>query len=152
SPLPSTGGASAPRAERSARTRTRGRHKIRPRLRPYRHRMSARKTFASLAHVLLACHGAAETGSALDRAQRAAGNGEYKKAAELFASAAASESDPERREDAVLHLANIEWRGFRDHAAARARLQKLDMPRAHVELARLAMDLGDFAAARAEAT
>ena len=88
----------------------------------------------------------------LDSALRAAGNGDFKKAAELFPAAIAAETNAERREDAIVRLANIEWRGFRDFDAARARLLKLDTAKAHIELARMAIDRGDFAAARAEGT
>jgi hypothetical protein len=86
----------------------------------------------------------------LDSALRAAGYGEFKKAAELFPAAIAAETNPERREDAIVRLAYIEWRGFHDYDTARARLQKLDTAKAHIELARIAIDLCDFAAARAE--
>jgi len=102
--------------------------------------------------LLLACHGANRgNGSSFERGMRAAGNGDYKKAAALLADAASAEPDRERRNDAIVRLANIEWRGFRDHGAARARLRALDTVDAHVELARIAADLGDFPAARAEA-
>jgi len=96
--------------------------------------------------LLVACTAKAD----LDSAHRAAGNGEFKKAAELFPAAIAAETNPERREDAVVRLAYIEWRGFHDYDAARARLRKLDTAKAHIELAHLAIHLGDFASARAE--
>ena len=105
-----------------------------------------------LALFLLACHGSAEqTGTTLDQAERARGNGQYKKAKELYASAIQTETDAERRENAIVQLANIEWRGFRDAVAARTQLQKLDTTDAHLALARIAVDLGDYTTARAEA-
>lgn len=93
----------------------------------------------------------ASEGSAFDRASRAAAQGVFRDAKELFAVAARTETDPERRERARIRLANIEWRVFREHAAARARLQPVATAPAHTELARLAADLQAFATARAEA-
>src|SRR5204862_2867645 len=52
---------------------------------------------------------------------------------------------------AAIRLANIEWRIFRDHASARARLRKIGSANAHVELARVAVDLHEYALARDEA-
>jgi hypothetical protein len=127
----------------------RRRHKNGGRGAPYRDVM--RKLIA-LTLFLLACHGAAKnSGSAFDRAGSAAGNGNFREARELYAAAAAGDADPERREIAAIRLANIEWRVFREHAAARARLQKIGSANAHIELARVAIDLRDYPTARDEA-
>jgi hypothetical protein len=50
-----------------------------------------------------------------------------------------------------LELAKYEWRVLRDVDTARKRLRQLDTPDAHVVLARIAIERGDFAGARAEA-
>ncbi|HUP60591.1 MAG TPA: hypothetical protein VNA69_09260 [Thermoanaerobaculia bacterium] len=95
-------------------------------------------------------------GDSFDRAASAAGNAKFREAAKLFAEAAASESDPVRRAKAEIRLANIEWRAMRKYDEARARLQRVasgehEQFAARHELARLAIDRKDYAAARAEA-
>jgi hypothetical protein len=99
---------------------------------------------------LLACERAGAE-DPFDRARRAAERGEVREAAKLFAEAAQTETNGERREDAVLRLANIEWRILRETAAARKRLTDLDTAKAHIELSRIALEVKDDATARAEA-
>lgn len=102
----------------------------------------------------LAC-GKAEGGDAYDRAVAAANQGELKKAAELFAEAATSEKDPARRAKAELRAANLEWLVLRNFDAAKVRLQRVaagahEAFEAKLELARIAFEQKDFAAARAQ--
>jgi len=94
--------------------------------------------------------------SAFDRATAAVTKAKFREAATLFADAAANDPDPVRRARAEIRLANIEWRAFRRHADARARLQRVaagthENGRARIELSRVAHDLKDFATARTEA-
>jgi hypothetical protein len=110
--------------------------------------MKARHLFFLL---LFACNGDANGGNAFDRASAAVSQGRYREAAELFATASKTESDPKRRADAELELAKLEWRGFRELGKARARLAKLDAPGARIVAARMAIEQRDYATARVEA-
>jgi len=109
----------------------------------------AKSTLAAIL-LLLSCKRAGAQ-DAFDRAQHAAGRGDVREAAKLFAEAARTETNRERREQAVVHLANIEWRIFRDFGAARKSLQPLESADGLIELSRIALDQHDYAAAVAEA-
>ena len=91
-------------------------------------------------------------GSAFDRAQRAAGAVRMKEALTLFSEAAHNDADPEKREEAEVRAGNIEWRVLHDFDAARTRLRRIGKAMALNELARLAIDRKEYAAAREEAT
>lgn len=107
---------------------------------------------ALIALVLVPANACAdETGTSFERASRAAARSRMHEAAELYALAARNDADPEKRRDAELRLANIEWRVFHDFAAARNRLQTMNSADAHIELARIATEQKDYATARTEA-
>ncbi|HJQ36190.1 MAG TPA: hypothetical protein VKB93_03535 [Thermoanaerobaculia bacterium] len=91
-------------------------------------------------------------GSAFDRAQRAVGAVRMKEALALYAEAARTDADPEKREEAEVRVANIEWRVLHDYDAARTRLRKLGTAMALNELARVAIDRKEYKIAREEAT
>lgn len=104
----------------------------------------------------LACKRAEGNGSSFDRAAEAVYRAEFKKAAELYADAAKTDDDPVRRAKAAIRLANIEWRVFEQHDAARTRLQRVaagehEAFAARLELTRAALDRKDGRLARAEA-
>jgi hypothetical protein len=87
--------------------------------------------------------------NALDDAQRAYIDRDFRKARELFHSAAETDPDPERRVRALARAANIEWRIFHDLGAARKTLANSNEAPALIERARAEADLAhDYAAAR----
>lgn len=100
--------------------------------------------------VLLSCGREATGQTALEQARQAYGREDFKKAAKLFDEASRTEAREEDRQEATVRLANLEWRIFRDTASARARLQRVETANAHLELSRIAGELRDYTAARAE--
>ena len=102
--------------------------------------------------LFVAC--AASAGNPFDEADNRAMSREQRKVRDLFVKAAESEADPQRRDEARIRAARIDWYVFHDPASARTRLAAVDsagihVSRAHAERSRLETELAhDFAAAR----
>jgi hypothetical protein len=120
---------------------------------PYVRRMN-RLVLAVVLIAAIACKAEEESGNAFDRAAEAAGRAKMKEAAALYAEASRSETDPVRRAKAAIKAANIEWRMFEQHDAAKARLERVaagehEAVDAHLELGRIALELKKIDEARA---
>jgi hypothetical protein len=84
-----------------------------------------------------------------DEAESLANTQKQDRVRDLYRAAAKSDPDPLRREKAALRAANLEWRVFRNVAAARGLLGTLDTTDAWLEQARISLEAEkNFGAAR----
>jgi len=89
---------------------------------------------------------------AFDEAEAIAHQTDQERVRDLYRTAAKSDPDPLRREKAAIRAAHLEWRVFRNAAAARELLAPLDTTDAHCERSRLELELArDLPAAKAAA-
>ncbi|HVG24978.1 MAG TPA: hypothetical protein VND45_12535 [Thermoanaerobaculia bacterium] len=98
--------------------------------------------------LLLSCSSA--PASPFDEAESLANTQKQGRVRDLYREAAKSDPDPQRREKAAIRAAQLEWRVFRNAAAARQLLGTLDTSDAWLEQARVSLELErNYAAARA---
>ncbi|HEX8411428.1 MAG TPA: hypothetical protein VF883_21400 [Thermoanaerobaculia bacterium] len=87
---------------------------------------------------------------AFDEAEAIAHGTDQERVRDLYRAAAQRDPDPLRREHAAIRAAHLEWRVFRNAAAARELLAPFDTTDAHGERARIELELAhDLPAARA---
>lgn len=110
--------------------------------------MVRRLLFVTL--IVSMCRGAEPQTDAFDAAQRAYADRDFRRARELFHSAAEADPDPQRRARALARAANLEWRILHDLDAARRTLANSSDALPLIERARAEAELAhDDAAARA---